>query len=39
MNPVPKHLIAYVRIPRRDRCGDNPQYRLYVREYLEALEA
>jgi len=31
MNPVPTDLIAFARIPKRDRHGDNPQYRIYIR--------
>lgn len=30
MNPVPTSLIAYARVPKRDRRSDYPQYRLYV---------
>ncbi len=31
MNPVPTDLIAFARIPKRDRRGDKPQYRIYIR--------
>jgi len=31
MNPVPTDLIAFARIPKRDRHGDEPQYRIYIR--------
>ena len=31
MKPVPKDLIAFARIPKRDRHGDEPQYRIYIR--------
>lgn len=31
MKPVPKDLIAFARIPKRERIGDWPQYRIYIR--------
>lgn len=31
MKPVPKDLIAFARIPKRDRQSDRPQYRIYIR--------
>ena len=31
MNAVPADLISFARIPKRDRWGDRPQYRIYVR--------
>lgn len=31
MKPVPKDLIAFARIPKRDRQSDGPQYRIYIR--------
>lgn len=32
MNPIPLDLISFARIPKRDRIGDMPQYRIYIRE-------
>lgn len=31
MKPVPLDLISFARIPKRDRRGDGPQYRIYIR--------
>jgi len=31
VKPVPKDLIAFARIPKRDRHVDGPAYRLYIR--------
>ena len=31
MKPVPAHLIAFAHIPKRDRQGHYPQYRIYIR--------
>jgi hypothetical protein len=31
MNPVPLDYVSFARIPKRDRVGDYPQYRIYIR--------